>query len=115
MTPDDAASAVVGTGVGTTTFTARALQQLAIGIALDTARVRARDVEVLLSDRRGALRIAVTVPAPETRDQGTSLIDAGEQLRCALIDGMRELAGRDIGSVDVRYSGIRRSAERRVR
>lgn len=101
--------------MGKTTITARALQRVAVGIVRDTARVSARDVGMELSDRRGALRISVTVPVAEAADHGRNLVDRGEELRQGLIEGMRELAGREVGTVDVRYAGVHRSAERRVR
>ncbi|PRB16092.1 hypothetical protein [Microbacterium sp. MYb62] len=100
---------------GRTTFTARALQRLATGIARDAARVSVRDVGVELSDRRGALRIAVTVPVARAAERGGNLVESGEELRRGLIEGMRELAGREVGTVDIRYSGVRRSTEKRVR
>ena len=115
MTDDGAAGAVVSRVPGTTTFSARALQRLAVGIAHDAARVAVGDVGVQLSDRRGALRISVTVPVAETAGQGANLVDRGEEVRQRLVDGMRELAGREVGSVDIRYTGIRRSIEKRVR
>jgi hypothetical protein len=99
--------------VGTTTITARALQRLAVGIVRDAARVSVGDVGVQLSDRRGALRISVTVPVAERR--GANLVDSGDELRRRLIEGMRELAGREVGTVDIRYSGVRKSTEKRVR
>ena len=104
-----------GVVLGTTTFTARALQRLAVGIAHDVARVSVRDVGVQLSDEHGALRIAVTVPVAIAAKSGKTVVDSGEDLRNGLIEGMRELAGREVGTVDVRYSGVRRNTERRVR
>ncbi|MGW9157016.1 hypothetical protein [Microbacterium sp. NPDC055665] len=115
MTVDRSSRAEEGIVVGTTTFTARALQRLAVGIAHDVARVSVRDVGVQLSDEHGALRIAVTVPVATASTSGRNLVEGGEGLRNGLIDGMRELAGREVGTVDVRYSGVRRSTERRVR
>ncbi|MBT2495043.1 hypothetical protein HCX50_14665 [Microbacterium oxydans] len=115
MTADSSSRAEADAVRGTTTFTARALQRLAVGIAHDVARVSARDVGVQLSDEHGALRIAVTVPVARASKRGTDLVTSGEDLRNGLIEGMRELAGREVGAVDVRYSGVRRSTERRVR
>ncbi|WP_372468597.1 hypothetical protein ACCO44_04500 [Microbacterium maritypicum] len=115
MTADRSPLAEAGAVLGTTTFTARALQRLAAGIAHDVARVSARDVGVQLSDDHGALRIAVTVPVAVASTRRTDLVAGGEELRTGLIEGMRELAGRQVGTVDVRYSGVHRSTERRVR
>lgn len=98
---------------GRTTFTARALQRVAIGIAHDIARVSARDVAVQLSDQRGALRVTVTVPVATGR--AVNVIDSSEELRRGLVEGMRELAGREVRTVDVRYAGVRRISEKRVR
>lgn len=115
MSGDRSADAVEGDVVGTTTFTARALQRLAVGIAHDAAHVAVRDVGVQLSDERGTLRITVTVPAAVATGAGSNLIESGEELRRGLIEGMRRLAGREVGTVDVRYSGIHRKREKRVR
>lgn len=113
MTDEEAAPAPGDVVVGTTTITARALQRLAVGIVHDVARVPTRDVGVQLSDLRGAVRISVTVPvAPE---HGLNLVDSGEELRRDLIEKMQTLAGREVSTVDIRYSGVRRSTEKRVR
>lgn len=101
--------------VGATIFTARALQQLALGIARDAARVSTRDVRVRLSDDRGGLRIDVTVPVAMTAARGTTVVETGEVLRAELIDRMRRLADREVRTVNVRYSGVSRKAEKRVR
>lgn len=115
MTGDGSAEAVTGIVAGTTIFTARALQRLAVGIAHDAARVAAGDVGVKLSDRRGALRISVTVPVADTAEHDANLVDRSGDLRRRLIEGMQDLAGRDVGAVDIRYSGVRRNIEKRVR
>ncbi|WP_270366493.1 hypothetical protein [Microbacterium algeriense] len=101
--------------VGATIFTARALQQLALGIARDAARVSTRDVRVQLSDDGGALRIDVTVPVAMASSRGTTVIETGDALRAELIDRMRRLADREVRTVNVRYSGVRRNTEKRVR
>lgn len=116
MTGDGGGASAGGTASGRTTFTARALERLAVGIARDHARVATRDVGVRLSDRRGALRIAITVPVVTTAStHGEGLVRSGAGLRRALIDGMRERAGREVGAVDIRYSGVQRNTEKRVR
>jgi hypothetical protein len=115
MTIDLADEAVPVEVRGTTTFTSRALQRLASGIASDTARVSVRDVSVNLADERGALRVSVTVPVAITGASGATIVERGEELRRGVIDGMKELAGRSVGMVDVRYAGVRRITEKRVR
>jgi len=115
MTRHGGEGQVQGAVVGTTTFTARALQRLAVGIAHDVARVAVRDVRVQLSDERGSLRLTVTVPVAIAAGTGANLVDRGAELQHELVDGMRQLAGRDVSTVDVRYSGVRRHAEKRVR
>ncbi|WP_337026697.1 hypothetical protein [Microbacterium sp. LB16] len=115
MTSAGTAEALAGTVAGTTILTARALQRLAVGIAHDAARVAAGDVAVKLSDHRGALRISVTVPVAEAAEPDANLVDRSEDLRRRLIEGMRDLAGREVGAVDIRYSGVRRNIEKRVR
>lgn len=114
MTPDSRAGRVTAIARGRTTVSARALQRLATGLACDAARVPRRDVAVALSDDRGALRVSVTVPVALAAFGGSTILDRGEDLRRAVIDGMRELADRAVGTVDVRYSGVRRPAERRA-
>ncbi|MBW8761811.1 MAG: hypothetical protein JF592_04385 [Microbacterium sp.] len=104
----------VGRTPGRTTVSARALQHLATGLARDAARVPRRDVAVALSDERGQLRVSVTVPVALADDGGRSLVASAEGLRSTVIGGMRELAGRAVGTVDVRYSGVRKISERRV-
>jgi hypothetical protein len=103
---------------GTTRITARALERLAVGLARDAAHVPSRDVSVRLSDARGGLAVAVTVPVvlggagPRT---GQSIEDRGTRLRRQVIDGMRDLAGRTVNTVDIRYSGVRRTKQGRTR
>lgn len=100
--------------LGRTTISARALQHLATGLARDAARVPRRDVAVVLSDERGRLRVSVTVPVALADDRGRSVLQGADAVRLRVVDGMRELAGRTVGTVDVRYSGVRRISERRV-
>lgn len=115
MTDDRALGTAHGGVAGTTTITGRALQRLAVGIARDTAQVPVRDVSVTLADERGALRISVTIPVALAAGRGTTIAEDGDEMRRRLIDRMDELAGRTVGSVDVRYSGVRRMTKRRVR
>lgn len=100
---------------GRTVVTARALQHLAVGIVRDIAGVDVGDVGVRLADERGALRLSVTVPVALPGAAEATLVDRGAQLQNELIDGMRRLAARDVSTVDVRYSRVRRDTGRRVR
>lgn len=43
------------------------------------------------------------------------MIETGDALRAELIDRMRQLADREVRTVNVRYSGVRRNTEKRVR
>lgn len=104
----------VGRAPGRTTISARALEHLAAGLARDAARVPRRDVAVSVADEQGRLRVSVTVPVALTAGAGRSLVERGEELRRGVIDGMRELGGRAVSAVDVRYAGARRNGERRV-
>ena len=113
MTPESPAERVTAAARGRTTVSVRALQRLATGLVRDAARVTRRDVGIAIADDRGALRVSVTVPVALAAAGGT-IVDRGEGLRRVVIDGMRELADRAVGTVDVRYSGVRRVAERRV-
>lgn len=104
----------VGRVPGRTTVSARALQHLATGLARDAARVARRDVAVVLADEQGRLRASVTVPVRLAAGNPRTLVDSGNELRRGVIEGMQELAGRAVSTVDVRYSGVRRISERRV-
>jgi hypothetical protein len=111
-TSDAAPTAVVA---GTTTFTGRALQRLAAGIAGDAARVPVRDVSASLSDERGALRVSLTVPVALSAGRAVTIVEDGDALRRTVIERMRELSGGAVAVVDIRYTGVRRLTERRVR
>lgn len=115
MTSAEMVGAGPGTTPGRTTITARALDRLATGIASDAARVPARDVSLTLADERGALRATVTVPVSIRLGDTATLTQRADEVRRAVIDGMHDLTGRKVASVDVRYSGVRRDNERRVR
>jgi hypothetical protein len=119
MTVADRSVAVEPAVSGATRITARALERLAVGLARDAAHVPLRDVSVRLSDARGGLAVAVTVPVVVGGGAGPgiaqSIEDRGSRLRQRVIDGMRDLAGRTVRTVDVRYSGVRRTNQRRAR
>ncbi|QYM76813.1 hypothetical protein [Leucobacter luti] len=99
---------------GLTVLTGRALHHLALGIVRDAARVPARAVTVSLSDNGGALRATVVVPVTLNGSEHTTLRDHGTALREALIQGMDQLAGRVVDTVDVRFAGVHRAPTRRV-
>ncbi|MEZ7754214.1 hypothetical protein O5Y58_01750 [Microbacterium paraoxydans] len=102
------------TVAGATVVEARALHRLAVGIVRDAMRVGAGDVSVQLADRHGDLRVSVEVPVVRSR-QGTDPVSArADAVRDAVVRGMRDLAARHVGAVDVRFAGVRRETERRV-
>ncbi|WP_336643242.1 hypothetical protein [Microbacterium sp. MMO-113] len=102
------------TVAGATVVEARALHRLAVGIVRDATRVGAGDVSVQLADRRGDLRVSVEVPVVLAR-QGTDPVSArADAVRDAVVQGMRDLAARRVGAVDVRFRGVRREMQRRV-
>lgn len=104
-----------GHGVaGSTIVEARALQRLALGLVRDAAAVDARDVSVELTDHHGDLRVAVVVPVVRGRGHDDPVAVRGDALREAVVNGMRDLAARRVGAVDVRFAGLRREPERRV-
>lgn len=119
MTVADHSAAVEPAVPGATRITARALERLAVGLARDAAHVSSRDVSVQLSDARGGLAVAVTVPVALGGGAGPrttqSIEDRGTRLRRHVIDGMHDLAGRTVNTVDVRYRGVRRTKQRRTR
>ncbi|MGM7667665.1 hypothetical protein [Microbacterium sp. A93] len=98
---------------GRTTLSARALQNLAVGVAKDAASVGQGEVAVTLSDDGGSLRVSVVVPALITTP-AMSIPDQSARVRARIIVGMQEGAGRRVRAVDVRFAGVRRTAERRV-
>lgn len=113
MTEQDHAASAEGVQRGRTTVSARALQHLATAVAKDAARVPARNVSVSLSDDEGALRIAVVTPV-ELTSPALTIPQQSERLRDGLVEGLSALAGRTVGSVDVRFSGVHRNTQRRV-
>lgn len=120
MTVVDRSGAAEPAVPGATRITARALERLAVGLVRDAAHVPSREVSVRLSDAGGGLAVAVTVPvvvggAAAGARTAPSIADRGSRLRREVIDGMRDLAGRTVRTVDVRYSGVRRTGERRAR
>ncbi|MBT2484972.1 MULTISPECIES: hypothetical protein [unclassified Microbacterium] len=114
MTTGHAPETVHGAVPGATIFTGRALEHLAVGIAHEIAGVPARDVAVTLSDERGSLRVSVTVPVAVAENGGATIVESGDELRHGLIDGMRNLVGRTVSTVDIRYAGVLRTREKRV-
>lgn len=102
---------------GRTTLTGRALQHLAVALVRDSAGVPARSVSVSLADEGGKLCATVVVPVRLEREAEPrgSLIDQGAAARAAVIDGMLALSGRNVGAVDVRFSGVYLAQEQRVR
>lgn len=119
MTVADRSVAVEPAVPGATRITARALERLAVGLTRDAAHVPSGDVSVQLSDARGGLVVAVTVPVAVGGGAGPrttqSIEDRGTRLRQRVIDGMRDLAGRTVNTVDIRYRGVRRIKQGRVR
>lgn len=98
---------------GRTVVTVRALQRLATGLAGEAAQVPAGDVSVRLTDADGSLRVAVTVPISLGGDD--TIVERGDGVRARVREGMLRLGDREVRSVDVRFAGVRRPPERRVR
>ena len=96
---------------GRTTITARALQRLATGVVSDAAEVGADRVRVDLGDQHGVLRISITVPVLLGRSG--DLVQRGAGIRDRVVESLGEYAGRRVGVVDVRFSGVERT-DRRV-
>ena len=106
--------APVTTVPGTTRISARALERLAVCLVHDAADVAHQEIAVRLADAGGALKVSVTVPVLVGVRSAGSIADRAARLRRHVIDGMRDLAGRQVDVVDLRYSGVRRGAARRV-
>ncbi|MFE7504144.1 hypothetical protein [Promicromonospora sp. NPDC057488] len=100
---------------GTTRISARAIEKLAACLARESALVPLAQVSVRLADAGGALTVAVTLPVVVGGGVTGSVAERSSALRGHVISGMRDLAGRSVGSVDVRYAGAHRISGRRVR
>ena len=109
-----AVTAGTTTVAGATVVEARALHRLALGIVRDVAGVGAGDASVDLADSRGDLRVSVAVPVVLGSRGGGPVAVRADAVRDAVVRGMRELAARRVGAVDVRFTGVRREGERRV-
>lgn len=98
---------------GRTTVTVRALQHLAAALATDASQVPARDIAVRLSDDAADLRVSVVTPILITTPS-RSVDEQSGRLRAGIISGLDDLAGRRVSAVDVRFTGVKHSAERRA-
>jgi len=96
---------------GRNTFSARALQRVTVGVAKDAAQLSSRDVTVSLADDSGSLRVAVALPAVIA---ASTITEQGECVRAGVIQGLEDLAGRRVSAVDIRFSGVKQAAQRRV-
>lgn len=114
-TPSGPAVGSANTTPGTTTIALRALEHLAACLVREAARVPRRDVSVRLADAGGGLKILVGIPVTVSASSAESIVERTDDLRRHVVSGMRELAGREVRVVDVRWSGVRRIDERRVR
>lgn len=99
---------------GRTTISSRALHRMAVGLVADEGHVAGRDVVVSLGDEAGSLAVSITLPAVVGGIENTSLVERGAGLRAAVTRGMDALAARRVGSVSVRFEGVRRQRKRRV-
>ncbi len=100
---------------GVTRISARAVERLAAYLARDAGHVPAGQVAVRLADAAGALTVAVTLPVAVGGGVTGTVAERSTALRGQVITGLRDLAGRTVGSVDVRYAGVHRISGRRVR
>lgn len=100
---------------GRTVITARALERLASALAGEAARVPPRRVNTRLSDAAGSLAVSVAVPIALGGDRRGSVAERGDEVRERLRRGLRELAERGVSEVDVTFTGVLRTEERRVR
>lgn len=99
---------------GRTHITARALDRLAAGLARDAADVSLRHVKTNLADSSGELAVSVAVPIALGGGSGGTVTERGEKVREGVRRGMRELAGRTVNEVEVTFTGVLRTQERRV-
>ncbi|MEE6389016.1 hypothetical protein V3G71_09230 [Microbacterium paraoxydans] len=102
------------TVAGATVVEARALHRLAVGIVRDVVRVGTEGVSVQLADRRGDLQVSVVVPVVRGRQGDDTVSARADAVRDAVVGGLRDLAARRVGAVDVRFHGVRRELQRRV-
>ncbi|GAA4708507.1 hypothetical protein APR04_004564 [Promicromonospora umidemergens] len=99
---------------GATRISARALEHLAVCLVRDAAHVQHRQVSVRLADDDGGLTVWVSVPVAVGPNTAGSAAERGSRLRRGVIVGMRDLAGRTVTAVDVRFSGVHQVSGRRV-
>jgi hypothetical protein len=99
---------------GTTRISARAVERLAAYLARDAGHVPAGRVAVRLADAAGALTVAVTLPVAVGGGVTGTVAERSTALREQVVAGLRDLAGRTVGSVDVRYAGVHRISGRRA-
>lgn len=100
---------------GRTTLTARALHRLAVGIVTSASGADPREVTLRWDDADGGLHATVTLPLRVENAAGRTLQEQGASVRTSLVTGMAERAGRRVDAVDLRFAGIHREDERRVR
>lgn len=102
---------------GRTAIRPQAIRRVAEAVAAELAGVPAERVSAELSDWYGRLSVSVTTPLDPAA--GVSAADTIVTRAAAIVDAVASrvdaLTGRTVGRVDVRFSGIRTTKERRVR
>lgn len=101
------------TRAGRTTISARALRSLITGLARECARVPSDDISVTVRDVDGSLAVGVALPFTDSPASG-SVQEHAALLRDGVINGMGRLASRSVGTVDVRFTAVRRPSPKRV-
>lgn len=99
---------------GRTVLTGRALRQTATGLVRDISGVPVKDITVHVSDLAGDLTLSVDLPFVLDGTTSDSLAGRGADVRDRVVTGLRELAARTAGVVNVRFSSVRRPDLRRV-
>jgi hypothetical protein len=104
---------------GRVDVTSRALDRVITAIAASELEVKATDVSVTLTDEQGRLGVAVAAPirvAPlaDLEASGFRLLDRGQRARSSIRAEVERIAGREVGTVSVRFSAAIVSKPRRV-
>ncbi len=102
---------------GRTTVRPQALRHLVEAVVAEEAGVPATLVRASLADDRGELAVSVTAPVDLTvpGEHARTLVERASSIAETVRTRVDAMSGRSVDRVDVRFSGVRRSRERRVK
>jgi len=105
---------------GRTDISRRALERVATALAAEALGTGAASIRVRLDDVAGALGLGVAgrigvAPLGDGGRGGQSVVDRAEAAVDRIRTGMRTVAGREVGRIDVRLTGVDITRKGRVR